>query len=267
MGPFTEPTGQLWDQYEPPVEVSTHLIRRLLRQSAPLTLHLLATFSCQAILSSTIDSPHTHLSQHGSAHLISYIHRRIETHCVVQGIYHQDTTSISGRYLGAQIPTLMQFPVIGRCVHMTHASECTIHTCTHTYMLYCTPRPRASAVTAICHGRCVVTTWYLQQPILYSRWMFVRLMLMQYITWQMESLDIAPPDQVSKNSVHGQGGLEVLSAGTSDRLPSHPTRDGRATDSCFALIGAHQCGILMVNGGWPAASKSTPSYIFYITYS
>lgn len=49
-----------------------HTSHRLLRQSAPLTLHLLATFSCQAILSSTIDSPPTHLSQHGSAHLISY---------------------------------------------------------------------------------------------------------------------------------------------------------------------------------------------------
>ena len=33
---------------------------------------------------------------------------------------------------------------------------------------------------------------------------------------------------------------------TSDRLPSHPTKDGRATDSCFALVGAHQCGVLMV---------------------
>ena len=43
------------------------------------------------------------------------------------------------------------------------------------------------------------------------------------------------------------GGHEVLFAATSDRLPSHPTKDGRATDSCFALIGAHQCGILMVD--------------------
>ena len=36
-------------------------------------------------------------------------------------------------------------------------------------------------------------------------------------------------------------------AATSDRLPSHPTKDGRATDSCFILIGAHQCGVLMVD--------------------
>ena len=35
------------------------------------------------------------------------------------------------------------------------------------------------------------------------------------------------------------GGHEVLFVATSDRLPSPPTKDGRATDSCFALIGAH----------------------------
>ena len=35
------------------------------------------------------------------------------------------------------------------------------------------------------------------------------------------------------------GGHEVLFVATSDCLPSHPTKDGRATDSCFALIGAH----------------------------
>ena len=29
---------------------------------------------------------------------------------------------------------------------------------------------------------------------------------------------------------------------TSGRLLSHPTKEGRATDSCFNLIGAHQCG-------------------------
>ena len=32
----------------------------------------------------------------------------------------------------------------------------------------------------------------------------------------------------------------------SDRLPSHPTnKDGRATDSCFGLVGPRQCGVLM----------------------
>ena len=57
----------------------------------------------------------------------------------------------------------------------------------------------------------------------------------------------------------GGGGHEALFVATSDHLPSHPTKDGRATDSCFALIGAHQCGVLMVNAGWPAVSKFTPS--------
>ena len=44
-------------------------------------------------------------------------------------------------------------------------------------------------------------------------------------------------------------GTEVLFAATSDHLPSHLTKDGRATDSCFTLIGAHQCGVLKVNAG------------------
>ena len=42
-------------------------------------------------------------------------------------------------------------------------------------------------------------------------------------------------------------GTEVLFAATSDHLPSHPSKIGRATDSCYTLIGAHQCDILMVN--------------------
>ena len=45
------------------------------------------------------------------------------------------------------------------------------------------------------------------------------------------------------------GGHEVLFAATSDRLPSHPTKDERVTDSCLALIGAHQCSVLMVDAG------------------
>ena len=46
------------------------------------------------------------------------------------------------------------------------------------------------------------------------------------------------------------GGTEVLFMATSDRLPSHPTnKDGRATDSCFGLIGPRQCGVLMVIAG------------------
>ena len=61
----------------------------------------------------------------------------------------------------------------------------------------------------------------------------------------MESLDITPPDQVSKTETMARG-HEALFAATSDRLTSHPTKDGRATDSCFTLIGAHQSGVLMV---------------------
>ena len=41
--------------------------------------------------------------------------------------------------------------------------------------------------------------------------------------------------------------------------PQSSSKDGRATDSCFALIGAHQCGVLMADVGWLAASVSTPS--------
>ena len=35
----------------------------------------------------------------------------------------------------------------------------------------------------------------------------------------------------------------------------------RATDSCFALIGARQCGVLMDNAGWLAVSISTTRLI------
>ena len=35
--------------------------------------------------------------------------------------------------------------------------------------------------------------------------------------------------------------------------------DGRATDSCFGLIGPRQCGVLMVIAGWLVASVSTPN--------
>ena len=59
---------------------------------------------------------------------------------------------------------------------------------------------------------------------------------------------IRQPDQVSKTEIMARW-TEVLFAATSDRLSSHSTKDGRATDSSFALIGAHQCGVLMVNAG------------------
>ena len=50
-----------------------------------------------------------------------------------------------------------------------------------------------------------------------------------------------------KKLIHGQGNKALIAA-TSDRLASHPTKDGRTTDSCFTHIGAHQCGIRMVVG-------------------
>ena len=36
---------------------------------------------------------------------------------------------------------------------------------------------------------------------------------------------------------------------TSDRFPQSSSKDGTATDSCFSLIGANQCGVLMVDVG------------------
>ena len=48
------------------------------------------------------------------------------------------------------------------------------------------------------------------------------------------------PDQVRKNDTMARGTRGPISA-TSDRLPSHPTKD--------TLIGAHQCGILLVDAG------------------
>ena len=57
---------------------------------------------------------------------------------------------------------------------------------------------------------------------------------------------LCQPDQVSKTETMARG-TKFLFAATSDRLLSYPTKDGRATDSCFALIGAHQCGVLMVD--------------------
>ena len=51
---------------------------------------------------------------------------------------------------------------------------------------------------------------------------------------------------------------------TSDHLPSS-NKDARATDSCFSLTGAHQCGILIVIGGWLADSVSTRSETLLVT--
>ena len=52
---------------------------------------------------------------------------------------------------------------------------------------------------------------------------------------------------------------------TSDRLPHSSSKDGTATDSCFALIDVHQCGVLMVDVGWLAASVSTTSLTLVVS--
>ena len=76
---------------------------------------------------------------------------------------------------------------------------------------------------------------------------------------------LCQPDQVRNTDTMARG-TEVLFAATSDRLPSHPTKDGRATDCCFVLIGA-QCRTLMVDAGCPAASKSTASETLVVSAS
>ena len=54
----------------------------------------------------------------------------------------------------------------------------------------------------------------------------------------------------SINLIHGLQGAEVLFAATSNCLLSHPiAKDERATNSCFILIGAHQCGVMIVDAG------------------
>ena len=52
----------------------------------------------------------------------------------------------------------------------------------------------------------------------------------------------------------GRGTRRSFDFATSDHIPQSSYKDERATDSCFALIGAHQCGILMVDVGRLAAS-------------
>ena len=64
--------------------------------------------------------------------------------------------------------------------------------------------------------------------------------------------------KVNQRLIHGQR-TKVLLMATNDRLPCYLAKDVRATDSCFAIIGAHQCGVPVVNAGWLAASASTSS--------
>ena len=73
---------------------------------------------------------------------------------------------------------------------------------------------------------------------------WLKLVLAQYpviiATHHHDKMDITPPDQVSKTEAMARG-HEALFVATSDRLSSHPTKDVRATDSCFALITGLQC--------------------------
>ena len=64
--------------------------------------------------------------------------------------------------------------------------------------------------------------------------------------WQ-QSLDITPTDQVNK--VDPWPGDQTPICGNGDCLASHLAKGWRATESCFAFIGACLCGVLMDNAG------------------
>ena len=73
-------------------------------------------------------------------------------------------------------------------------------------------------------------------------------LLLLSVSWEMAVItgNITLLAKVKK-LIHVQR-TKVLFAATSDPLASHPTKDGRTTDSCFTHIGTHQCGIRMVVG-------------------
>ena len=64
---------------------------------------------------------------------------------------------------------------------------------------------------------------------------------------------------VNRLSRLGDGESVLLSRDPVVASPVIPNKDGRATDSCFALVGAHQCGVLLEVMGWLAAYVSTTS--------
>ena len=53
--------------------------------------------------------------------------------------------------------------------------------------------------------------------------------------WHYSLEIITPTGQSQSRLINGQG-TEVLLMVTSDRFPSHPAKDGRATDSCSPLL-------------------------------
>ena len=63
---------------------------------------------------------------------------------------------------------------------------------------------------------------------------------------------LCQPDQVNKTD-SWPGGHEVLFLATSHYLPSHQMKMEVlpiGIGSCFTLIGAHQCGVLITDTGW-----------------
>ena len=73
------------------------------------------------------------------------------------------------------------------------------------------------------------------------------------------------PDQVSKTGTMSRG-MGVLFAVTCEPLSSHPTKDGRATDSCFFLIEAHYCSVLMVDANQGETAVCGSFILFWMTW-
>ena len=92
-----------------------------------------------------------------------------------------------------------------------------------------------------------VMEWKVKHSLVSRLPMYVRI-LQKHDKMAIITENITPLAKV-KELIHGQGN-KALIATTSDRLASRPTKDGRTTDSCSTLIGAHLCGILMVAGWW-----------------
>ena len=90
--------------------------------------------------------------------------------------------------------------------------------------------------------------------------------VVQHITFEWlitGSIILYTPNQPAALTVlntGGRGGNSTLFTGNQWSPPqSSQTKDGRATDSCFALVGAHQCGVLMDVLGWLTDCVSTAS--------
>ena len=85
-------------------------------------------------------------------------------------------------------------------------------------------------------------------PLNFSHFYLIHVLNKENFEWQ--SLDIKsnlPTTPVLVSQLVG-GEQSPIELETSDRHPQlqSSNKDGRATDSCFTLIGAHQCGVLTV---------------------